>query len=99
MIDLLQDQMHLHGMDPLQGKKLFVVKRDGRIEEFNEARICLAIESAFKAVEGIGRDARLALHLQVFVKKCAYVVVERVLSRGVRGEQFEVEKIQDAVED
>ena len=60
MKDQLQDQLPLRGMDPLQGKKLFVRKRDARIEEFNEARICLAIESAFKAVEGIGRDARLA---------------------------------------
>lgn len=89
----------MRGMDPLQGKKLFVRKRDARIEEFNEARICLAIESAFKAVEGIGRDARLAGPLQVAVKKCADVVVERVLSRAVRGEQLEVEGIQDAVED
>jgi len=86
-------------MDPLQGKKLFVRKRDGRIEEFNEARICLAIESAFKAVEGIGRDARLTGPLQAAVRKCADVVVERMLSRAVRGEQLEVERIQDAVEE
>jgi ribonucleoside-diphosphate reductase alpha chain len=86
-------------MDPLQGRKLFVRKRDGRVEEFNEARICLAIESAFKAVEGIGRDAKLPGPLQSAVKKCADVVVERVLSRAVRGEQLEVERIQDAVED
>ncbi len=99
MKDQLQDQLHLPGMDPLQGKKLFVRKRDARIEEFNEARICLAIESAFKAAEGIGRDARLAGPLQIAVKKCADAVVERVLSRAVRGEQLEVERIQDAVED
>ena len=99
MKDQLQNQLHLPGMDPLEGQKLFVRKRDGRVEEFNEARICLAIESAFKAVEGIGRDARLAGPLQAAVKKCAEVVVERVLSRAVRGEQLEVERIQDAVED
>jgi len=95
----LQEQLLLRGMDPLQGKKLFVRKRDARIEEFNEARICLAIESAFKAVDGIGRDARLPGPLQAAVKKCADAVVERVLSRAVRGEQLEVERIQDAVED
>jgi len=89
----------LLGMDPLQGMKLFVRKRDARIEEFNEARICLAIESAFKAVEGIGRDARLAGPLQAAVRKCADAVVERMLSRAVRGGQLEVELIQDAVED
>src|SRR5271155_3757271 len=99
MLDQLQDQLHLHGVDPLQGKKLFVRKRDARIEEFNEARISLAIESAFKAIEGIGRDANLADSSQAAVKKCADVVVERVLGRAVRGEQLEVERIQDAVED
>jgi ribonucleoside-diphosphate reductase alpha chain len=99
MKDQLQHQLHLRGIDPLQGKRLFVLKRDGRIEEFNEARICLAIESAFKAVEGTSRDVNLAAPLQVAVKKCADVVVERVLSRAVRGEQLEVERIQDAVEE
>jgi ribonucleoside-diphosphate reductase alpha chain len=99
MIDQSQDQLHLRGVDPLQGRKLFVRKRDSRIEEFNEARISLAMESAFKAVEGIGRDAALPGHLQSAVKKCADVVVERVLGRAVRGEQLEVERIQDAVED
>ena len=99
MKDQYQDQLHLLGIDPLQGRKLFVRKRDGRIEEFNEARICLAIESAFKAVEGIGRDANLPVPLQTAVKKCADTVVERMFSRAVRGEQMEVERIQDAVED
>lgn len=99
MIDQFSDQLQLHGMDPLQGRKIFVRKRDGRIEEFNEARISLAIESAFKAVEGIGRDANLPVPMQAAVKKSADVVVERVLSRAVRGEQLEVERIQDAVED
>lgn len=99
MRDHYQDQLTLSGMDPLQGKKLFVRKRDGRVEEFNEARICLAIESAFKAVEGIGRDAKLAVPLQSAVKKCADAVVEQMLGRAVRGEQLEVERIQDAVED
>jgi ribonucleoside-diphosphate reductase alpha chain len=99
MNDHLQDQLQLRGVDPLQGRKIFVRKRDGRIEEFNEARICLAIESAFKAVEGIGRDAKLALSVQLAVKKSADAVVERVLGRAVRGEQLEVERIQDAVED
>ena len=99
MIDLPQDQLQLRGMDPLQGKKFLVRKRDSRVEEFNEARIVLAIESAFKAVEGIGRDARLPPPLQSAVKKCADTVVERVLSRAVRGEGMEVERIQDAVED
>lgn len=99
MKDLHQQQLHLRGMDPLQGRRLFVLKRDSRIEEFNEARISLAIESAFKAEQGVSSDARLPETLQAAVKKCADAVVEKVLSRAVRGEQLQVEKIQDAVED
>jgi ribonucleotide reductase alpha subunit len=99
MIELPQDQLHLQGIDPLLGKTLIVRKRDGRHEEFNEARICLAIESAFKAVHGFNRDETLPESLHTAVKKCADVVVERVLGRAVRGEQLEVESIQDAVED
>lgn len=99
MIDQSQDQMHLQGMDPLQGRKVFVRKRDGRIEEFNEARISLAIESAFKAVEGVRRDDKLPAAAQLLVKKSADAVLERVLAKAVRGEQLEVERIQDEVED
>jgi ribonucleoside-diphosphate reductase alpha chain len=99
MKDQIQDQMHLQGVDPLQDAKLYIRKRDGRIEEFNEARIFLAIECAFKAVRNASRDASLVESDQVAVKKCADRVVERVLARAVRGEQLEVEKIQDAVEE
>lgn len=99
MADQHQDQLHLRGIDPLQGKKLFVRKRDGRVEEFNEARIHLAIESAFKAVEGVGRDAKLPPLLQLSIKKCADAVVEKMLGRAVRGEELEVERIQDAAEE
>jgi ribonucleoside-diphosphate reductase alpha chain len=93
------DQLHLHGIDPLQGKTLIVRKRDGRHEEFNEARVFLAIESAFKALEGLTRDTPLPEALQSAVRRCADAVVEKVLGRAVRGEQMEVEHIQDAVED
>src|SRR5665213_3458533 len=99
MIEQQPDQLHLHGIDPLQGKRLIVRKRDGRHEEFNEARIYLAIESAFRAVEGLGRDQILPEPLPNAIRQCADIVVERVLSRAVRGEQMEVERIQDAVED
>src|SRR5665213_4044716 len=99
MIEQQPDQLHLHGIDPLQGKRLIVRKRDGRHEEFNEARIYMAIESAFRAVEGLGRDQILPEPLPNAIRQCADIVVERVLSRAVRGEQMEVERIQDAVED
>jgi ribonucleoside-diphosphate reductase alpha chain len=37
----LQEQLHLRGMEPLPGKKIYVRKRDWRSEESNKARPCL----------------------------------------------------------
>jgi ribonucleotide reductase alpha subunit len=99
MIDAPHDQLQMPGIDPLQGRRFLVRKRDGRIEEFNEARILLAIESAFKAFHDLGLDASLPLAVQAAVKQCADNVVERVLGRAVRGEELEVERIQDTVEE
>jgi ribonucleotide reductase alpha subunit len=99
MIDAPQEQLQMQGIDPLQGQRFLVRKRDGRIEEFNDARILLAIESAFKAHHGLGPNASLPPPFQVAVKQCAEKVAERVLSRAVRGEELEVERIQDTVEE
>jgi ribonucleotide reductase alpha subunit len=93
-----QDQLHMQGIDPLQDKRFPVLKRDGRIEEFNEARVLLAIESAFKAHHGLLPDASLPDSAKAASKFCAEQVVRRVLSRAVRGEELEVERIQDTVE-
>src|ERR1700678_605616 len=98
MSDMPQDQLHMQGIDPLHGKRFLVRKRDGRIEEFNEARILLAIESAFRAFHGLGLDAPLAGSTQAAATLCADKVVERVLACAVRGEKLEVEGIQDMVE-
>jgi ribonucleotide reductase alpha subunit len=89
----------MQGIDPLQDKWFLVRKRDGRIEEFNEARVLLAIESAFKAHHGLLPDASLPDSAQAAAKFCAEQVVQRVLSRAVKGEELEVERIQDTVED
>jgi ribonucleotide reductase alpha subunit len=94
-----QGQLSMQGIDPLQDKWFLVHKRDGRIEEFNEARVLLAIESAFKAHHGLPQDAPLADSAQAAARSCADLVVQRVLSRAVRGEELEVERIQDTVED
>ena len=94
-----QGQLHMRGIDPLQDKRFLVRKRDGRIEEFNEARVLLAIESAFKAHHGLLPDASLPDSAQAAAKFCAEQVVQRVLSRAVKGEELEVERIQDTVED
>jgi ribonucleotide reductase alpha subunit len=98
MSDMPQDQLHMQGIDPLQGKRFLVRKRDGRIEEFNEARVLLAIESAFKAHHGLAPDASLPGPAQAAVKHCAEKVVDRALARALRGEELEVELIQDMVE-
>src|SRR5271155_4012962 len=98
MSDAPRDQMHMHGIDPLHGKRFLVRKRDGRIEEFNEARILLAIESAFKAHHGLNMDDALPDSVPAVVKNCAEKVVDRALGGALRGEELEVELIQDMVE-
>ena len=45
----LDGQLRMATLDPLEGKKLQVHKRDGRIIEFDETRIYLALEAALKA--------------------------------------------------
>jgi ribonucleotide reductase alpha subunit len=99
MLEAPYDQLPMLGVDPLHGQKFLVRKRDGRLDEFNEARIYLAIEAAFKAVAGMGRDDRLPDALLASVKQSTEAIAARVLSRAVRGEELEVEKIQDAVEE
>jgi ribonucleotide reductase alpha subunit len=99
MMYVPQGQLQMRGIDPLQDKRFLVRKRDGRIEEFNEARVLLAIESAFKAHHGLLPDASLPDSAQAAARHSAEKVVEKVLSRAVRGEELEVERIQDAVED
>lgn len=88
----------MHGIDPLHGRRFLVRKRDGRIEEFNEARILIAIESAFKAHHGLDMDASLPDSAQASAKLCSEKVVDRALARALRGEELEVELIQDMVE-
>ena len=99
MMFVPQGQLQMRGIDPLQDKRFLVRKRDGRIEEFNEARVLLAIESAFKAHHGLRQDASLPDSSQAAARHSAEKIVEKVLSRAVRGEELEVERIQDAVED
>ena len=80
MSDAPRDQMHMQGIDPLHGQRFLVRKRDGRIEEFNEARILIAIESAFKAHHGLGIDDPLPVSAQAAAKHSADEVVERGLA-------------------
>lgn len=88
----------LHGLDPLADKKFSVRKRDGRTENFNEERIRLAIEGAFKAERDLAPDAPLFLEDKEAIASVNNVIVERLLARAVRGEELDIELIQDAVE-
>ena len=92
-------QLKMIGIDPREETRFLVRKRDGRNEEFNEARIFMAIECAFKAVHALLPDQPLPGAMLEAVMKTSDAVAERVLSSAVRGEPLEVEHIQDAVEE
>jgi len=93
-----KEQLDLNGVDPLAGKEFTIRKRDGRRVPFNEQRITLAIESAFKADRNIEADASLPEADKKQVNEVAEAVISRTLTKAVHGEQLEVERIQDAVE-
>jgi len=92
-------QLKMIGVDPREETRFLVRKRDGRNEDFNEARIFMAIECAFKAVHGIPPDQPLPDAMVAAVLKTADAATERVLSGAVKGQPLEVERIQDVVEE
>ena len=95
----LSGQLSLSGVDPLQGREFTVRKRDGRSESFNEERIRLAVESAFKADRDIPSDYSLSPEDQAAALSVTAAVVQRLFSRAIRGEELEIERVQDAVEE
>ncbi|MGA2540869.1 MAG: ribonucleoside-diphosphate reductase subunit alpha [Verrucomicrobiota bacterium] len=92
-------QLKMIGIDPVEETRFLVCKRDGSREDFNDARIFMAIECAFKAVHGIGPDEPLPEELLAATAKTADAVAERVLSAAIKGQPLEVERIQDVVEE
>ncbi|MEM6823350.1 MAG: ribonucleotide reductase N-terminal alpha domain-containing protein, partial [Verrucomicrobiota bacterium] len=98
MSDAPKGQLDLSGVDPLANKEFSVRKRDGRNEVFNDQRIQLAIESAFKADLGITQDESLSEEDILKVKAVSDAVVQKTLAKAVHGEGLEVEHIQDWVE-
>ena len=94
----LDGQLRLPAVDPLEGKEFLVCKRDGRVIPFDETRIFLAIESAFKAEAGLDRDAQVAEELKHKIRSLTEAVTGLCLSRALRGEALSIELIQDAVE-
>src|SRR5438309_3531545 len=94
----LDGQLRLVQLDPLQGQTFSIRKRDGRVVPFDETRILLAIESAFKADAGLNRDQCLAEAAQSNVIRVANAVIRAVIARAVKGDALEIELIQDVVE-
>jgi len=73
-----------------------VRKRDGRIVAFDAGRIARAVEGAFRAERGLGRDDALDEDLREEIERTTTAVVSR-LPRD--GGPVEVEAIQDLVEE
>ncbi|MBI1176306.1 ribonucleoside-diphosphate reductase subunit alpha [bacterium] len=94
----LDGQLRLAQLDPLKDREFTIRKRDGRIVPFDETRIQLAIESAFKADTGIHEDQSLPASVQASAICVANAVVESVIGRAVRGQALEIEQVQDVVE-
>ncbi len=94
----LNGQLNLANIDPLQHKEFTVRKRDGRVSQFDETRIYLAIEAAFKVESGLTRDEQAPDVMQAVVQKITEKVVQECLARAVRGEVLDIERVQDTVE-
>ena len=94
----LDGQLRLVQLDPVQGQELFIRKRDGRQVPFDETRILLAIESAFKADAGLHPDQSLQQAAQANAIRVTNSVVESTLARIISGGTVEIELIQDLVE-
>src|SRR5882724_10860292 len=94
----LDGQLKPVRLDPLQGKEFFILKRDGRVVPFEETRIVLAIESAFKADAGYHRDQSLPEAAQCNVIRVANAVIHAAITRAVKGKPLEIECIQDLAE-
>src|SRR6185437_10320274 len=94
----LDGQLRLAQLDPLQGQTFSVHKRDGRVIAFDETRIQIAIEFAFKADASIHRDQPLPLAAQNNVIRVANAVIHAAIARAAKGDTLEIEFIQDLVE-
>ncbi len=81
-----------------EAEKLSVRKRDGHLETFNDARIQLALESAYKDHLGIGNNQPLPKETATTVAYLTHAVVQKAVALANDGKDLEVELIQDLVE-
>ena len=93
-----QIQFDLLPTTAAETERFLVRKRNGRLEGFNEARIQLALESAFKDEFGVSKDAALPKDAQASVAFLANAVAQKALQLAADGKELEVELIQDLVE-
>ena len=93
-----QTQFDLLPTTTAETERFFVRKRNGRLEGFNEARIQLALESAFKDEWGMNKDDALPKDAQASVAFLANAVAQKALQLAADGKELEVELIQDLVE-
>ncbi len=93
-----QPQLDLQIPAQPEAEKFLVRKRDGRLAPFNEARIGLALESAFRDVLGLDPHGALPEEVGRSVHFLTAGVVERALKLAAEGRELEVELIQDLVE-
>ncbi|PTX99975.1 ribonucleoside-diphosphate reductase subunit alpha [Verrucomicrobia bacterium LW23] len=96
--DAPQGQLELLGLDPLQGRPFLVRKRDGTVEDWNDQRVLLAIEAAFRAEFHVAPTSPLNEEHAFAAQKVAEAVRRPLEARAARGEELEVENIQDTVE-
>jgi ribonucleoside-diphosphate reductase alpha chain len=94
----LDGQLRLAQLDPLRGQVFTVRKRDTRVIPFDETRIQLAIEAAFKADAGLHQNQSLPEAALNNVIRVANAVINAVIARALKGEAVEIEFIQDLVE-
>ncbi|MBV9659410.1 MAG: ribonucleoside-diphosphate reductase subunit alpha [Verrucomicrobia bacterium] len=94
----IQPQLDLQIPVPPQTEHFLVRKRDGRLAPFDEARIALALESAFRDVLGLSLDGALPEDLRANVHFLTAAVTERALKLAAEGRELEIELIQDLVE-
>lgn len=94
----LNGQLRLASLDPLRNHQFTVRKRDGRLVPFDETRIYLAVESAFKAQLVISTHKSLPEDDKAVVLRITQAAVSECLRRAVSGVTLEIEIIQDCVE-
>lgn len=92
-------QLKMRELDPLDGQQFTVRKRDGRIVPFDESRILLAIEAAFRANMKLADTVALTTDDSALVQKITEKVVDHCISRALTGQLLEIELVQDSVEE